>query len=635
MTALVPCTGCGQPLRVTPSARTRAVKCPGCGAPFVPPSEDVLAAALALAESRKTVAENVSAEQITSTSSLETETVAPEPLAEATELTGESPTSTRRRVWPLVAAVLLFGIVTAAAIGVALWWSGDGLNNVTWQEFKAPNEIARLEMPGKPSPRMAVAPEGARNALNYVVELDRPRARFAFSCYDCNAEEMVRSPFPERAAAARDQRLRTTRGRVVHEAEVTAEGQPGREYQIETADGDVLIERMFLARQGRVWRVFVLSAVGPTLRPDKGAVARFFNSFRFPVIASPANLPGRFPTPLSGPGDQPQLGEVVTLPVEAGNVRSLDFTPDGRELCASGGRTPLTVWNVARWQEIDWHGAQPGPARALAFSADGKWLATAIGAAVTLREGATARPVADLSGDDDRDPIRCLAFTTDGGTLAAGAGSTVRLFDVAARKEQPALTFPSQILALAFAPQRKTLAIGLADQTVRLWNVPSGEEQGRLEGHAGPITAVAFSPEGRILASASSDRTVRLWAGAGRPDGKPLGSLLASLEGHAAPVSAVVFGPEQGLLVSADEAGTINLWDARSVRRRTAFRATADKAPILALAISSAEGGKYLASAAGNRVTVWNLNQLLQPPGPAVIGSMKPGIGMKPGTGPP
>src|SRR5262249_14979662 len=158
--------------------------------------------------------------------------------------------------------------------------------------------------------------------------------------------------------------------------------------------------------------------------------------------------------------------------------------------------------------------------------------------------------------------------------------------------------------ALAFAPQRKSLAIGLADQTVRLWDVASGQEQGRLEGHAGPITAVAFSPEGRILASASSDRTVRLWAGAGRPDREPLGSLLASLGGHAAPVSAVVFGPEQGLLVSADEAGTINLWDARSASRRAAFRATADKAPILALAISPAGGGKYLASAAGNRVTV-------------------------------
>ncbi|HUS17424.1 MAG TPA: ABC transporter transmembrane domain-containing protein, partial [Chloroflexia bacterium] len=70
--------------------------------------------------------------------------------------------------------------------------------------------------------------------------------------------------------------------------------------------------------------------------------------------------------------------------------------------------------------------------------------------------------------------------------------------------------------ALAWARDNRTLALGSADQRVRVLDTATGQVT-LLAGHTGAVYQVAWAPDGETLASGGADGTVRLWTAAGRP----------------------------------------------------------------------------------------------------------------------
>src|SRR4051794_23121042 len=70
-----------------------------------------------------------------------------------------------------------------------------------------------------------------------------------------------------------------------------------------------------------------------------------------------------------------------------------------------------------------------------------------------------------------------------------------------------------KVQALAFSPDGRTLATaGGASRFVALWDVLTGAETAKLDGHSQPVLAVQFSPDGRYLASVERGGAVLVWA---------------------------------------------------------------------------------------------------------------------------
>ncbi|MDH6100450.1 trypsin-like peptidase domain-containing protein [Anabaenopsis sp. FSS-46] len=234
------------------------------------------------------------------------------------------------------------------------------------------------------------------------------------------------------------------------------------------------------------------------------------------------------------------------------------FSPDGRTLASGSWDRTVKLWDVATRREIATLTGHSFVVTSVAFSPDGKTLASSgsVDRTIKLWDVATGRKIATLTGHSDS--VSSVAFSPDGKTLASGSvDRTIKLWDVATRRSIATLTGHSEaVRSVAFSPDGKTLASGSEDNTIKLWDVATGRSITTLTGHSNRVNSVAFSPDGKTLASGSEDNTIKLWDVATRRS-------IATLTEHSDGVRSVAFSPDGRTLASGSGDGTIKIWRGR------------------------------------------------------------------------
>src|SRR5262249_19520132 len=110
------------------------------------------------------------------------------------------------------------------------------------------------------------------------------------------------------------------------------------------------------------------------------------------------------------------------------------------------------------------------------------------------------------------------------------------------------------ILSGSGPPESSALQRGSnGDWSLRLWDLKSGKELRRFDGHKGLVSRVALSPDGRLAGSGSFDGTVRLWD-------IQKGREAWCFTDHTGWVTGVAFSPDGKQVVSGGKDKTIRLW---------------------------------------------------------------------------
>jgi WD40 repeat protein/Flp pilus assembly protein TadD len=256
-------------------------------------------------------------------------------------------------------------------------------------------------------------------------------------------------------------------------------------------------------------------------------------------------------------------------------VTALAFSGDGKHL-ATVGAHGAHVWDVASRKIVHEHKSS-GTFQALAFAADGSVLLGGTNGQAVLWEVGHNGRVRTLPPVGTIDSVAC---SSDGLLFATGGyDGTIVLWDARRLEAIGRLLHPGGAAALAFRPDGQVLASAGPDRTVRRWSTRTGQALGNPLLHAGKVLALAFSPDGTLLLSGGEDRTARLWeVDSGRSLGQPLA--------HPDEVLALAFHPDARTVLTAQgrKQGDARQW--RLSVGRPVGRAMAHDASILGLAIS-------------------------------------------------
>jgi WD40 repeat protein len=239
----------------------------------------------------------------------------------------------------------------------------------------------------------------------------------------------------------------------------------------------------------------------------------------------------------------------------------------------------------------------------MAFSPDGKTLATGSFQELTLWDVEEGKPIRRVGGFVDR--VCAIAYSADGKRFATGGGAPtedgeIKIFDAENGKLlwEIKAGHSDTVFGVAFSPGGHLLATCAADKFVKVFELPHagygwpfgpGPKAPRFvksfEGHTHHVMGVGWTPDGKKIASCGADNFVKVWD-------YEKGEKIRDMQGHQKQVTSLFFVGKTAQFVTGSGDASVRMWNAENGGNVRSFPGAAD----FVYAVSASTDGAVVAS---------------------------------------
>ncbi|MER3478427.1 MAG: hypothetical protein C4287_20615, partial [Leptolyngbya sp. ERB_1_2] len=197
----------------------------------------------------------------------------------------------------------------------------------------------------------------------------------------------------------------------------------------------------------------------------------------------------------------------------------------------------------------------------------------------------------------DTAPIWAVVLTPDGQTvIGGGANQTIKLWNIETGNVLTTLSGHRDIVrSLVLTPDGKTLISGSGDRTIKIWDLQTSQVIQTIE-QGTPIWGLALSPDGKTLFSGSDDGALIMWQ-------FPSGERLQTIPAHQQQICSIAVSPDGKTVATASHDQTIKLWDTQTGALIRTLTGHTDVVGALAF---SPDGNTIASTSWDKTVKLWN-----------------------------